>query len=820
MDAQERIESHQDRARPANPDLRVLPAHEAGHPVPAPVLAASSPARLHGGEHAAPLPDRRRLESGLAAILVVAAAAGMAALARASGLAPIEKVGLGYGAALAATLYGLFAERRDRPLPQATLAVGLSFLYFTTFAGFWLSGIRSIPTTLSPLPFLVACLVLIVVAAQARKSPWVATVGLATVYATAALRGAEPAGTAYALGIGTAGATAALLLHAYNYWLGASWVALAGTYGLLAMHLSPAPGLGLTPEQHFAAAITVLGIAFLVFSFVGIVDLARPRVRTRAVAALILANAAGFYVLGRALLTEQHAAYLPHFHVACALALGALAGLSAALSRRRNPVTEAFLVSAFAVLVLAAVGTLDGSLRWFTLGAGCLVLAILYATTGITILKILGSALLATTFGIALWAMHLRTVAVVGPYTVPGHWIVGAGIPLAWVVAAWVYDCTGIRPATTARRWFLEGRRIDVANAHTAILHAGAAALLLLSVTVFRYEGRMPLPYVLGAQAMALLLAGLVLRAPSVRAAGIALLLAAYAVFAYLAVEGSLSYRVLAPNLAYPAALGGATLLAAYLWERYLKRTYGLPAWQYEPLSLVPYALATLLLATALGRAYGGVSGAQAQAVLGVALLAAGWMLPYPGLRGAGVLALLFSAGSFIMNLLPATPDGASPGALLMVALGIATYVVSERALAVLALRRRTDRTFDDAARTLLVAGAAGIACIGAHTLLSGGFVTLSLVAVALLLLILSRAFRTKRYAWAGLTLLVLGLLRGALYDTSALGRGAAAAGAAAFAVGALAVAMGRMRRRKRSRQARVRVTSPVPPPRSDERPA
>jgi hypothetical protein len=740
---------------------------------------------------APPSPDRAgRVASWL---LIVLAIAGAVSLYGTSLLAPVEKTAIGFGAAVAGIAYGLFSGARHSRLSQTAFGLGLAAGYLATYGAFFLPRLTIFSRTGGALPVLLAALIAVLIAAHLRRSAIAATLAFAAVFLTPPITVWHGTLTTvgYALAISCAGAAAVLLLQAHRGWIAPTWMAFLGAYTTAALYLIQGGGaLKLTPEQHLRLCLGYLAIVFLVIAVSALVTARTIRHPIWSTDLLAFANAIACYVLGRLavgqFLTPGAVRAVDYAFVAV---LAILAFLSAVLARRRERLTEAFLAAMLLVLCWAVGAQLSDAALWIAPAATGLVLAIVYARTGVVLLKVLNVGVLGVTFAASLWAINWKGNLAVEEYQVVSNWLVGGSVPAALALTAAVY-ARFVRPRddSRGRRWLFEGAWLDLTHPHMALLNAAAATLILLALTIFRLGGDPILPYAVAAEAMVVVALGYVLGAPPIRMAGIALLIAAHAVyyFFHIVPQGFSPDAIL---IAYPIGLAAATFAGGMLWEGQIKRTLAMSRAAYEPLSSVPYLLGAYLIADLLARRLLDLYAPLAQSGLALLLLVVALLVGYGGFKSGALLALAAGSVTFVLRLHAGYGTLAPEQAGTLAVVFLATFASAERIL----FQGKTD----PGVRSLLVLAGSALGIVAAHALVDKPYLTLSLFALALALSLLAAVLRESRYAWPAVTLFALALGRFILYDVHNLEMAATLWSIAAAVVTVLALVVAWLRRRR-----------------------
>lgn len=729
---------------------------------------------------------RRAWSKGLLSVLfLVLLAVGFIVLHRLSGLALTERSALAHGTSLALVAYGVYSARRGSLLGHSLLAAGAGALYLAAYAAFFIPGFVVAEVAYAPAT-LAAVLVANAALAYWLSTQSVAVVSVGAAWLTMAWSMLKPssAGVVYVLVMSATILVLVVVLHARHRWLTLSWVALAGVYGLFALYLSARPDyLAVSDGAYFIIAFALLTGAFVLLSVAVLLDGRIQMPGRRSLALFALTNAAVYYLQGRMSIEGrwEHAAWM--FDVAFTMALGLFACLAYIVAPRRHFLTEAFLAAMVFVAALGLAAALSGAVFWVALAASSLFLAFMFARTGVVFLKVVNLVLLLVTFVVCLWAVNWRDKLALGGYAVGSDWFVGIGVPVVLALAAAVYQNLARIPHTRPGKWFLEGTLLEVRNGNMALLHAAAGALILLTITISQMGDDPALPYLIAAEAVTITSLGYILFTPPLRAAGMALLVAAHVAYYFLLRLNPPSSPTPDLPFVYVGALAGITFLAAYLWERYIKSAYRLPPWQYDAVAVAPYLLATFLLCHVIGERLDWLYGPLGHNLLGLALLALGAVMHYSGIKSAGLMAMAIGTVTVVLILALDPAPGATEESLLGV-LGVlaVTYPMGERLLALMQRHERTHIRFEDVARSLLVLLGSAMGVVAMYMGAPRDRVTLGLLILGLVLLAMALVTRETRYGWVSLFVGMLTIVRGIFYDAQSLSTGYRIAGLVALA--------------------------------------
>lgn len=677
-------------------------------------------------------------------------------------LGAVEKLLAGYGVAALFCAYAFWQRKRRDPFTQAMLGCGLAALYFASYALFFVEETRLVHQPLVGIAVQLACLGLICAAADLWRSQTVAGIGLFLAYYTVVLSGWMAPGLetlAYTLATCCAVAIAVLLLHQTHQWLFLSWGALLATHGTYLYFFWRKPdGLDLPDAQYFWLSNAFLTLCYVVFSLVAITDARRRGEYRRTVAPLALVNSIIYFGATYAGVREAYPAEEWLFRAAFAAVLLAFALLAETAGPRRNYLYQVFLAKAVVLLTLALHSGLPPETLLVALAVECAVLALAFRQSGVVLFKILGLGLALFIFARGIASLKMAGQVDLGDYTLPANWFNTIGVAAAFLATAFLYERFGARTAPTGRtrsgHWFLADSRLDLSGGALALLHAAAAAILLLTFTILERGEDPALPFLLAAAACIIALLGVILFTPQIEIASVLLLVAAhvcYHVFLWMPHPG---FEIQESYLPYSAALAGMTYVGAHAFERYLARfKIGPRDLDHHLLASVPYLAATFLIVSLIARQVPELFVPPACAGLGLALLLVGVVSRYPGIVASALLAMV-ACGAYFSNQLynPDAPLARRPDFLLFLALMFLVFIASERLLYSAARAGRIPQPFTGAARSGFVLAAILFGVLGLHAWAAApdAFV-LTLFGLGTLTLGLGAIFGEPRYRWAGL---------------------------------------------------------------------
>jgi len=684
---------------------------------------------------------------------------------------PLVKALIGFGVAGAFSAYGLFYRHRQDFFAEAIFGCGLATLYFTTYALFFVEEMRLFHQPWLAFPLMVGCLGLIGWAAHWRQSATVAGIGLFLAYYTVVLSAmAEPSveNLAYALVTATAVAAVTVGFHFAHRWMLFTWAALVSAHGTYAyFFLWRAPQVGLDPETYFWISNGFLTVCFVLFSFAAIINAWQTGEYRRKVAPMAGVNSFVFLVLTWFAVREHYIEYEWAFRTGVAVVFLFFAVLSHQLGPARNYLFQVFIAKTIIMATLALQAYLSGEILLVAMAIECLGLGFSYRRSGLVTFKALGLGLMAITFVASFFFLASESTVLVLVHEVPANWFTAVGVALSFCVVAWYYEHYVKRVKPEDRylkgQWFLADTPLDLPSASFAIIHASAAAFLLLGITIIDLGDLPGLPFYLFGIGVALALLGLVLRTPQIDVASVLLLVAAhvaYHIFLWLPRD-----HFEAPFDAQPlfipltVLLSLFTFVGAYLWERYLRRFLKDKAEdiEHQAIASLPYLAATLLLTTLLSRELAPLYVPSATGGLAMGLLLLGAATRYTGLKISGLFALAMATYHWFDT---GRAPVEAPYYLVYFGLFVMTFAGAERLYFLLQRNNGHAIRSEDHLRSVLVILAVFIGLAGLYEWSPDRQLIFWLLGYSVIAMALGAVFREPRYRWGALFLFLVVVLR------------------------------------------------------------
>lgn len=703
--------------------------------------------------------------SRLAVVCIMTALALLAQATFVSEQFPVAwKAAFLYGVSVGFVGYGLLFRRSQEFFAEAMLGCGLAVLYYATYAVFFLDQMRLVPWPWLGVPALLACLGVMGAVAHRQRSLTVAGIALFLTYYTVAVSASQTPtlpNLIYALSTCAGLATISLVFHVSHRWMLFSWATLIATHGTYLYFFWRKPiGLAVDDHTYFWISNGFLTLCYIVFSITCIVDARKTGEYRKGVAPMAGVNSFVYLVLiwisVRWYYLEQEWAFRT---VTASLMLG-LALLAHFTGPRRNYLFQVFAAKTIIMFTLALESFLSGETLLIAMAIEGLGLAFSYRRSGIVMFKVMGLGLLAVSFGGCLLTVSSTAPAEFLGYTVPARWFSCIGAALVFTVTAWFYEKFVRRfvpeERTTKGQWFLADTPFDLHNTSLAIVHAAAAALLVLTVTIMALGEDPALPYYLALGGVVMAVWGLVLRTPQIDVASVLLITAAHVCFHLFLWMPLIEGFETQPRFAlYTSLLAAFTYVGALAWERYLNRyVKGGSELEHHLVASVPYLAATFMLTTLLRLELPLLYVPAAQGALGMALLLTGSITRYTGIKASGVLALALGTVSYYLGFFGDAPLHQEPRYLLYLGLFVATFVGSERLFVVLQRFERVPSKLEDFLRTILVAGAGVVGMVGMYLHNPTWSFSLHLLAFAFIVFVLGAIFREGRYRWCSIVMI------------------------------------------------------------------
>jgi len=689
-----------------------------------------------------------------------------------------QKVLVAYSVTVIALVYGFVARKKEDLFSQTILGTALAGVYFITYGAFFTEGLQVSSNKLLALPLLLVCLLFLVGVSHWRRSQTVAGIALFLVYYTvvaSCMGGRSAENITYALVTCAILAAVTLAFHALHRWLLFTWVALIATYLTYMFYFLRAPaGLVMSDTQYFWLSNGFLTVCYVLFSFACILDARKTGEYRRTVAPMAGVNSFVYFALTWIAIREHYVDYEWAFRLGFAACLFVFALFAEMTGPRRNYLFQIFIAKVVIMITLALQAYFSGEKLMVAIAVECLALSFSYKRSGVVTFKILGVLLLLVTFIGCFFHMRPGAAVAVWGFSIPANWFCCGGTAAVLTIVAWFYEQFVWRPKPEDRvvtgQWFLAETFLDVRSATMAMLHAAAAALILLTVTIIDVGDTPALPYILGAESVAMATVGFMLRTPQVEVASVLLLAAAHLCYHAFLLLGIPGFREQPHYGMYTVLVAMFTYFGAYLWERYLHRVKGGKQWEHDVTAAIPYLAATFMLTTLLGHELTPIQAPLAHNALGGVLLLVGLLTHFRAVKASGVMALTVGTATFYRGLYdfqaPLTHDRFFLSYLIVF---LATYVAGERLFALLQKAERAPSRAEAVVRTILVALLGTLGALSLYNYCQAGHVTFFWLALAVAGFVLGAVFYESRYRWAAMALFGVAVARAFYFDLQRL---------------------------------------------------
>jgi len=689
-------------------------------------------------------------------------AVGARTLVLAEALEPWQKLSVlcAVGAGLFAA--GVYLWRHHDVFAEGFLGAGLGLLYLSGFSLLIPESLRLVEPTDAGSMALPTCLAAALAVAWWLRSQTIAVVAVLTGFLTACW--AAPEASDYALFCCAVIAGVTFLMQFTRGWLFLSWIAVLGTHACMQIAI-PRPEpldygslylLDHVPDYSPTfAAVFALCYAFLAGATLA--DCRQTRRYRRSAATLAGLNTLFFLRLAWPYAEDRLGPVSWAFWAVLAALWFGGAVLAERRGRERNHMFPLLLAKGVVATTLALAVYLPREWLLGAMGLEGLALAIVYKRSGVVFLKVLGLGLVLAATILGLTGVRESEITVVAGQSLPRSIVATLAMGFSFSLTAAFYErfTRWVRPEErkTSGQWFLADSMLNWRGASMAIAHAAAAAFVLIAATIFQYGDDPRMPYMLAGQGLGFAVLGLILLTPQLEVGCVFLLMAAhlcYHVFLWLPIPG---FEEQLHYLPLTLALALFTYLGAYLWERYVRLFHAIgPEWEHHLLVTAPYLAATIMLAVLLWRGLEPVYVPASLAGLAMALLAAGWLTGFPGIKGSGVLAVAVGSGALLYGLRGDTGSLSSdPRFPLQLTVYLIACLGSERLVALTQRLSGAPSTGEDHVRSLLIAvpvalGAYGIVMFSPHQytvyyLIGHGFAALTF----------GLLFREVRYRWGAM---------------------------------------------------------------------
>jgi hypothetical protein len=672
------------------------------------------------------------------------------------------KIGVGYAIAAGTIAYGISKRRDESLFPQTVLGSGLAALYFTTYAAFFLETTRLVDSPRVGIGVLAAVLVIVAAVAHFRRSETAAGIALFLIYYTVVLSLANSLtedNIVYALITCTSVAVIALAFHLTHRWLFFTWAALIATQitYIYFFQVQP-PALDVSDEKYFWVSNAFLTLIFCVFSIACVTDARRSGEYRRTVAPMAAVNSFVYLTLTWIAVRGRYPEYEWAFRFGQTSMFLSLAAYAHFAGQPRNYLFQLFAAKTFIVFTLALQSYLSHEWLLVAMSIECLGLGLSYLRSGLVIFKVFGQGLLLITLAGCLLSIPSASEVQVLGYVLPARWFSSVGAAFVWCIVAWFYHHYVQRlPAerrTLKGQWFLADSWLDASGWAMALLHACAAALVLMAITILDLGSDPRMPFLLAGEGILMALVGVILATPQVEVASVLLLIASHACYHSFLILNVPGFETQSFFVTYAFSVALLTFIGGYLWERYLNRIQGGTQWEHDAMASIPFMAAVLMLFTLAERRLDASISAIGGLGLAACMLYGGSVTRLAGLRFGGVLTLGLASWSYTRYLLdPARELHGNRAILSGLVAALLFYAAAERAC--LAWERKYGRQGPWAGllRSGVVIVAAMVGLVGLWRWAPERSLTLYWLGLTVGAMALGLVFWERRYRWAALVM-------------------------------------------------------------------
>ncbi|MBX7254973.1 MAG: hypothetical protein K1Y02_01335 [Candidatus Hydrogenedentes bacterium] len=507
-------------------------------------------------------------------------------------------------------------------------------------------------------------------------------------------------------------------------------------------------------------SLTLLTLCYWLFNDLCIRDSRRFGRGKRRHALLAILNAAAFYVFLAQVVNREFSSYTAAVYGGFAVLAVLFAWRAETLGAHRNYLVRLFIAKAVILLNVALQFVLAGEWLLIALAFECLLLAIGYYWSGFVVLKVLDIILLVIATIMCIDAVKTHQDLTIDDVNFRTNWILAAGVAFLFLAISWYYErrVHGMRPRqrVVSGHWFLADTLWDIPRAVVSLLHAAAASLIILALTITDYGDSPTLPYLLVMFGVGLTVIGAVFRTPQIEIGAVLLVIAGHVGYYFFLSVNKPGFADQPRFAEYTIAVALYTYFAAFRWERFTERFRAVSAAEHYLSASIPYVAATVMLATLQNRIYILPSASLGHCGLGFALMALGALLRYTSLKSAALVALGLGTYSFVHGILTRHFEITDNPWIWAYALGITLILaVSERLMYLTTSQLRGLSPLGRQARTLLAFAAATVPFATVVTEVPESQQPLAWLAIAATAAILGTLFAESRYRWVALLVLL-----------------------------------------------------------------
>lgn len=694
---------------------------------------------------------------------------------------PLYKVFTGYGVSTCFVAYGLYQRNQPGLFSNALMGTGLSTLYFTTYALFFIPETQLLETDLSALPIIPTMIgVGLLVGGFLLRSRSETTTGitLALMLYTVVISLNQAGGEIemqYALFTCSLIAIISTILQFNHRLILPMWITLLGTYGIYNyFFVFTTPEISVPLEQFYGYCVALLTLVYLCVCVGCIAHLRSASPQHRSAALLVGIAFPWFFMLTWYPLQDFLPQWIMPFRISITFCFILLTAAAQRYGSKSGLIMQMFLCQMIVFGTLA----LDSALtrEWLTIAMGveCLTLAILYKRLPLTILKTAQLFLLLAIFVGSMSILALESHIEVSGYMLPTKWVTTLAAVSLFTLIAWYYDHRVAPHASTLfyqeDHWFLANRRWNWSPSVMAVMNTTVGALILTALTIFDLGESPSLPFILAGEGLAFALIGILLRTPQMGLSSVLMVVSAHVTYHFFWYTGRVDFDSQPYFINLTIVLALVSFLGSYFWERYLRRIEDGTPWEHDLLSAIPFIAATLVLTTLCERMDGTLLAPAAQVGLGLVLMAAGTFSLLMGLRIAAMTATLLGCGSLYLRSLDVlAPNTDYPDFLVYLIAIMVMIALTERLLAWWEYRAASESLPIIWLHRFMVAAAMAIGMLGLWHDAPQERLSLRLMALGVITMIFGVVFRSSQYRFAALIVIFVVIARLYVYDLSNL---------------------------------------------------
>ncbi|MGC8846822.1 MAG: DUF2339 domain-containing protein, partial [Candidatus Hydrogenedens sp.] len=694
-----------------------------------------------------------------------------------AGIGIREKIIIGYAFSIMLILGGWFSRKKNI-FSEVILSCGLTGIYFTTYAGFFIEETHLFPflsqgycSLLIGFPVLLVCLFPLILIAHKRKSSTIAGIGLFLTYYTVALSCYNEPNIrtlSYALLTSITIAFITFVFHLIHNWFFLSWpgvIASYATYLYVFPYLNPHTYFHIPEKAYFWISFLFLTTCFLLFSITCIMDARKRGEYRKGIAPLVGLNSVIYFCLTFYAVRTYYLPYEYLFRTGFVLMLLTFSLIAHFTGPRNNYIFQVFIIKTIIMITLAIQSYFSGEKLLIALSIECLALALAHKRSGYLVYRVMNFFLLWVTF---FWGItYIKTPGIVsfGAYHIPANWFAIWGASLFLFVIAWFYEHFVSMHQSNIPEWTYE---INISNIKwrfspllMSVLHACVASLLILLLTVVDFIDDLRLPLVLTTELLLLLGIGFISSTPSIEFSGVLLLVSAQACYLFYFFTNPQSLYELPYFLSMSFPLAFISYIGAYAWEKYLNRIH--PKQDDDvhfTLSILPYISSILITLIVINQITTLSLFPVIVSILGMVIYGVSTYTQLPSLAVSGK-ALILTATLYFLIYLSKIPEEYAPLSNFLVSLFISGILIGAERIKSHQEKELLKTDFPDIMiRIMFLSGVVSVHLSFAFICLPKNFLIFYWLATGLTIVFLGMFLHESLYRWIGFCVLFVTLFR------------------------------------------------------------